>query len=525
MKTKMFTILLACSLTAVLSLPACAGDGDDGLLLLPFGFGQGGPEESPQAVPDGNTDIEVDEVIAVTNSEDPSIPAAESVTDTETAELALASGSSDSSGATETEDSTASGDESATDGSNTTGPDDSGAGEGVSSGVIADGSETSGDTVSVTDDSSGNNAGDTGTGTSGDSSANNGNGDNANGNGNSGKATGNGNTADSSGACDKRTSDLDPALGKWYQDDKKGIYTYWARQTLLLKVRGNCEAGWYKLQVKATNTHGPLPDFYDSFNVSVQDNASGRELGSMLIKAKDNGYDMGQMYVYLPVGDSDLNLLWTNDAYKKDEYDANILIADVMLHKNATQRARKNDERSAVNYCLNNGRWFFDSEAGTARTYWANQTIGYCFYDLEPGTYEIAIEARNYGALGAPANYKNFKVNVAGDGVATEAVIAVNNGKDFKTGTAVLDFRGGDVTVSLTWLNDSYKEGVYDANIEIRGIQVKRTGDSSRTGLSAFLSSAGQGSGLVISVAVVVALLGLGLLYAYRRRMGGAEIA
>jgi hypothetical protein len=526
MKNKIFTVILATFVG--LYLPACAGGGDDGLLLFPLGgAGEGGPEESPQDITDGLEIVVAEESIEVVEEEDSATPAAESVTDTEGAETANSGGDSasgdDSSDTASGEDSAGNDGASGNDGSDTASGEDSTGNDnasdnGASSGVPADGSETSGDTVATGGDDSGSDAD---SNSSSDVADGNGNANanaNAN-NGNSGNAGGNSDTGSSSAACKSRTSELDPTQGRWYKDDKKGLYTFWARQTLLLKVRGNCEAGWYKLQVKATNTRGPLPDFYTNFNLNIQDNVSGQTKGGMLIKAKDNGYHMGQVYIYLPVGDTDLNLSWTNDAYKKGEYDANILIADVMLHKNATQRERKVDERSAVNYCYEKGRWFYDADEGTARTYWANQTIGYCFYDLEPGTYEIEIEARNYGKAGVPPGYQSFEVNVAADGVATGAVVPAKD-KQFSNASAILDLRGGNVTVNLTWLNDRYKAGVYDANIEIRSVRLKRIGDSSRTGLSAFLSNAGQGTWLVITTAVVVALLGLGLLYAYRRKVG-----
>ncbi len=562
MKNKIFTVILATFVG--LYLPACAGGGDDGMLLFPLGGPtEGGPEESPQDITDGLEIVVAEEAVEVVEEEDPETPAAESVTDTEAAESATggddsgaaggdsgtASGDTGSAGddsgtaggdtgSTGGDSGTASGDTGSTGGdSGTTGGDGdvaggdsgtSGGDSGSSSGVPADGSETSGDTVAAGGNGNGGNSGNNGNGNgSGDvAGGNNGNGGNSAGNGNSGNngnsgdvAGGNGNAGGNGAACNSRTSALDPTQGRWFQDGKKGFYTFWARQTLLLKVRGNCEAGWYKLMVKATNTRGPLPDFYSNFNLNVQDNISGRTKGGMLIKAKDNGYHMGQMYVYLEAGDTDLNLMWTNDAYKKGVYDANILIADVMLHKNPTQRVRKNDERSAVNYCYEKGRWFYNADEGTARTYWRNQTIGFCFYDLPAGTYEVEIEARNYGKTGLPPGYKNFQVNVAADGVAGEAIVPAHE-KAFKKGKVVLDLRGGDATVNLTWLNDRYKKGEYDANIEIRSVRLKRIGDSSRTGLSAFLSNAGQGTGLVITVSVVVALLGLGLLYAYRRKTG-----
>ena len=164
------------------------------------------------------------------------------------------------------------------------------------------------------------------------------------------------------------------------------------------------------------------------------------------------------MWVYLNSGDSDLNLGWTNDAWKRGVYDANIHITKVALSKKPKVRKRKAFRRNAQNYCYERGRWFYDEKARTARTFWRNQTIGYCFYGLKPGTYEIQIRARNHGKTGLPPGYENFQVTVAADGVTGDAIIPAHETK-FRKGKAILDLRGGNVTVNLTWLNDRYKKG------------------------------------------------------------------
>lgn len=488
MKNKIFTVILATFVG--LYLPACAGGGDDGLLLLPLGgAGEGGPAESPQDITDGLEIVVAEEAEAVVEEDETTEAADPDETGTESAEAEDAK------------------EEAAEDAANGE-TEDSGETQEETTGEVADGSETSGDTIdpdaegTESDDSESDestaDANDTDSDVAGGDTVNNGKGNQA---------------------CSTRSIELDPTQGRWFKDDDKGFYTFWARQKLILRVRGNCVAGWYKLKVKAKNTRGPLPDFYSRFNLSVTDNVTGRSLGGMFVKASDDKVKKGRMWVYLNVGDSDLNLGWTNDAWKKGVYDANIHITKVAVSKKPKVRKRKAMRRNAQNYCYEKGRWFYDDKARTARTYWRNQTIGYCFYGLQPGTYEVQVRARNYGKAGLPPGYDNFEVNVAADGVSGTTVIPAHETK-FRKGKAVLDIRGGNVTVNLTWLNDRYKKGVYDANIEIRSVRLKRIGDSSRTGLSAFLSNAGEGTGLVITIAVVVALLGLGLLYAYRRKTG-----
>lgn len=510
MKNKIFTVILATFVG--LYLPACAGGGDDGMLLFPLGGPtEGGPEESPQDITDGLEIVVAEEAEAVVDDGEADTTDPEE-TGTESAEAADAREEAAEDAA---EGETADSDEA----------------EEETTGEVADGSETSGDTIdpdaegTETDESDADestaDADDSDSDVAGDTSGNNGNNGNAGNNGNNGNnnnAGNNGNNGNNA-ACSTRSIELDPTQGRWFKDDKRGFYTMWARQKLILRVRGNCEAGWYKLKVKAKNIRGPLPDFYSRFNLTVSDNVTGRQLGGMFIKASDVKVRKGRMWVYLNSGDSDLNLGWTNDAWKRGVYDANIHITKVALSKKPKVRKRKAFRRNAQNYCYERGRWFFDEKARTARTYWRNQTIGYCFYGLQPGTYEIQVRARNYGKAGLPPGYENFQVTVAADGVTGDAIIPAHETK-FRKGKAVLDLRGGNVTVNLTWLNDRYKKGQYDANIEIRSVRLKRIGDSSRTGLSAFLSNAGQGTGLVITVSVVVALLGLGLLYAYRRKTG-----
>lgn len=440
------------------------------------------------------------------------------------------------------------------DGSSSTTQENSSSGDSGSSGssepeevVIATGEETGADTTASPPAGAASNANDNG------SSASNGNGNSGSGTesgsdtaDNSGSDTGDdfddsdvtfedagigvnpdagADAAGASGSCGSRSLSLDTTGGKWYTPEAKnkgqakkstGIYTYWQSQKLTLRVRNNCDAGWYQLRVKASNIQGPLPDFYDSFNITVQNEITGRQLGGIFVKASDNAPHQGLLWVYLGAGDTNLDLIWTNDAYEEGVYDANLLIEGVALSSKAKQRYRKSVVRNALNYCEVGGRFFYDTQARTARTYWKDQNIAYCFYDLEPGLYQVEVRARNYGELGLPDGYTAFEVDVAADGVSGTAVIPADE-KNFRTGSAVLDIRGGDATVMLTWRNDRYQADVFDANIEYKDVFLKRIGNSQRTGLAAYISEAGQGGGAVILIAILVAILGLGGIYAYRR--------
>lgn len=299
---------------------------------------------------------------------------------------------------------------------------------------------------------------------------------------------------------------------------QSGIHTYWANQTLLVHVRGNCQAGWYKLRVTAKNIQGPLPDFYKRFSVSVTNDANDRAWGALSIKASDKRYHRSGLLVKLEEGDSTIRLVWTNDAYQQGVYDANIQIKKVALRYARKVKLRKKMARKATDYCYTNGTWFWDKN--TARTYWKDQTIGFCFDRLAPGKYEVEVVAKNYGKV--PAGYKNFEVMAAGDGVADQLSIKADE-KKFHKGKTVLDLRGGNVLVALTWLNDRYvPEKGEDANIQIRKVKLKRIGNSDRSALAAYLRSMAGGNRRVTIAILAIAILGLGVtvLLSRKRRLG-----
>jgi hypothetical protein len=83
-------------------------------------------------------------------------------------------------------------------------------------------------------------------------------------------------TADIS--CD-RTVAIDTSAGNWFETPRStrdersvsGIHTYWQDQALMVHVRGNCKAGWFRIRVTAKNTAGPLPSWYSHFLVGVKD--------------------------------------------------------------------------------------------------------------------------------------------------------------------------------------------------------------------------------------------------------------
>ena len=131
----------------------------------------------------------------------------------------------------------------------------------------------------------------------------------------------------------------------------------------------------------------------------------------------------------------------------------------------------KSPIRKAHQYSFVNGTFFWSNNPSTVRTYWNNQMIGF-YYDVEPGVYELSIQAKNYGKL--PKEYKNFKIKVRTD-YGYETIIeikAVENGFRWGKGRIQID---GPTNIYLIWINDMYKPErapVEDANIEYKQIRL-----------------------------------------------------
>ncbi len=294
-----------------------------------------------------------------------------------------------------------------------------------------------------------------------------------------------------------------------------GIHTYWANQDLFFDVKNNCKAGWYRLRMEARNYDGKLPDFYTHFTVMVKNQRTDKWVGGLLIKAADNNYHTGSMLVYLPEGNTRLNLLWNNDAYESGNYDANIDIKDVTINYSSMQQPRGSLVRRANQFSELNGRFFWDKNS--VYTYWANQTIGFDFPNLQPGLYQVRVVAKNNGKL--PQNYQNFNVEVDTNN-GTSAVMQIPaDDRNYRAGTVNLDLTGGDTTVYLNWTNDQYAANQYDANIQIKTIRLIRIGDSQRSALAAYLiAKARSNKGIIMILGGMVIVLS-GLFVWNRKRM------
>jgi len=315
-----------------------------------------------------------------------------------------------------------------------------------------------------------------------------------------------------------RTITLDTTKGKWYKADGF-IHTFWANQSLYMNVANNNQAGWYYLTITAKNyTSLVIPPDYENFNISVTGLDDNRAFGGALIAASDTKPASGKILIYLPEGDSSFNLLWTNDSYTEGKYDANIQIQGVELEFAGSKHPwGKSLVRQADQYSFVEGRWFWD--ANRVRTNWANQTLGFLFPELEAGQYEVTVWAKNHGVI--PPNYKGFDVVLNSHGAEVTLNIPLRDkGEGWNQGSAVIDLVAGDVPLYLTWINDAYKKDVYDANIQIHKIQLKRVGKSNRSAIAAYLmyTQTGNRVALLGSIVLIGSLLG-GLTVYNRRKM------
>lgn len=288
-----------------------------------------------------------------------------------------------------------------------------------------------------------------------------------------------------------------------YGKKQRGLTTYWANQDIILNMNDINKSGWYELSIDAMNNPGSIPESYGAFNISVRNDLTGENIGGMQIPASDEKYQRGKMYVYLEEGDNRLSIRWTNDYYKKGQYDANINISRISLgySKSMTKQYEKGI-RTANHYSEVDGRFFWDSES--VHTYWAGQTIGFEYKDLEPGKYKIVVQAKNYGSLGLPDTYENYEIDIeASTGESVKMNLPASD-EQYKTARAELSLQGGDTTIYLTWLNDAYKKDVYDANIQYKKIRLVRTGDLDDSALTAYLLGTQSGNRMILIFAFII---------------------
>ena len=130
--------------------------------------------------------------------------------------------------------------------------------------------------------------------------------------------------------------------------------------------------------------------------------------------------------------------------------------------------------------------------------------------------------AKNYGSLPMPDGYDNFTVVVDADGTSGEALVSAAQ-KSWRKGSVVLDLTGG-TDIFLTWINDQYKEGDYDTNIQYKKIFLKRVGDSERSALAAYLLGTRSGNRVLMTGILVVLVGFIALISVWNRRRAKSQI-
>lgn len=296
-------------------------------------------------------------------------------------------------------------------------------------------------------------------------------------------------------------------------NEKGGISTDLQDQNMVLSLNST-ESGWYRLSVSAKNS-GTLPPDYDTFTLAVVDQDSGEELGTIKVPASENRYNTGLIEFQLdnPSGKK-LAVLWKNDAYLENSYNTVLNIKGISLQKinEETRSSKPTGRLSGNDYSMVDGRWFTDK--GNVYTHWQDQIIGYTFKNLEGGTYEVTIQASNYGKLPLPKNYRTFDVDLDSeyDSVSMN-ISAKNNG--WSKETVKMIFPEGDTTLFITWINDQIEEGKYDTNLMIKSVSIKKVKSSS---LTAFLIKTKPGNKVFI-LSVLIALSAIFLvIYIMNRR-------
>ncbi|MCB1306892.1 MAG: hypothetical protein KDK30_01870 [Leptospiraceae bacterium] len=339
-------------------------------------------------------------------------------------------------------------------------------------------------------------------------------------------------TPDSTGEqCSDVRMHLDLAGSNWFQtppnrapNNKKGkrtgggMHTYWQNEPFYIDIENNCAAGWFALQVGASNIHGPLPDWYTYFALQITNERDNRTYG-LTIPASDLAYFHGSARIWLEQGSNRMRVEWLNDAYARNGYDANIQIKSISLKRKPTvkkkapdktgkakrpgskakippdQRRRnsnKNNDRPETDdernpelepetnesnrttdeatqtlnprdYCELNGQVFFDNESMLMFT--DEQRITYCLDLLESGDYLFNLEVRNEGPL--PGGYSEFLIEVDSDGKKDRLRIPADD-TDYRSARHPLHLEAGIQKLSITWLNDEYASTERDTKLRVR---------------------------------------------------------
>jgi hypothetical protein len=257
----------------------------------------------------------------------------------------------------------------------------------------------------------------------------------------------------------------------------KGIFAYSANQILDLDIVNNCKAGWYRVKVIARN-NGTLPSWYENFKLEVLYGVTAKTY--INIPASDKGYFSGKSApVFIPNGAKTIEIIWKNDAWSKNNYDANINIKDVRLVKVKERKKKKLLVKNALEICDSRGKWY--SSRRDMYTFWGKQELYYCFSDLPAGEYKVSILGKNTSDSSGytiPSFYENFEIAVGNSKTQQQVTVFVPASdyvfKRGKSATKIMH-NGGDLKLYVYWKNDYYdKKEKHDANFRMRNIRLHK---------------------------------------------------
>ncbi len=143
-----------------------------------------------------------------------------------------------------------------------------------------------------------------------------------------------------------------------------------------------------------------------------------------------------------------------------------------LLTCQATSLAQAATVIPAANTSARSGGW---QTAGTELYAWnGNQWVEYRVDFGTAGNWTLAVTAKNQvspSAPGLPSGYA-FQLTVALDGNSKGTLQVPGSTTTYQTGTLTFSAPGGVHTLRLTWTNDAYKAGVYDANLRLKELSL-----------------------------------------------------
>ncbi len=313
---------------------------------------------------------------------------------------------------------------------------------------------------------------------------------------------------------------MDTTKGKWYETPESdesdehgkkykvsGIHTFWGGEKLYIKATGLCASGTYDLTLRAKNQFGNLPSFYTKYIFNVTNEKTGKTY-ALQIDASDKKYNDGTVQLYLESGDTDISLVWTNEAYKEGSYDANLHINKATLSLASSVASNKGLTKKAdSDICSTEGSFYFPGNNKVVAFY-SGKSLSYCFGDTKPGKYKVNLRAKNFKNL--PDGYAAFKVQVDSGNDSQIALVPASY-EELKDGYVTMNIMTDTSKLSLTWLNDSYVSDTKAAAIEYDEVSIERTGDLEGSNLAAYMAFYTTG-GRIGLIAGLVTLLGLAFL-------------